>query len=69
MDNMLIVCLCCADGQTFGFSFSLTMEEKSVLRDKMDAYCRQQTGQGLEAFPYGQTALLVSSEMIFFCRR
>ena len=47
-DTALTVCLCCADGHEFVFSYPLTPEEQGILRDKMDAYCRQQTGQGLE---------------------
>lgn len=44
----LSVYLVCADGHEFAFSYPLTLEEQGILRDKMDAYCRQQTGLGLE---------------------
>lgn len=45
---VLSVYLVCADGHEFAFSYPLTLEEQGILRDKMDAYCRQQTGLGLE---------------------
>lgn len=48
VDSTLTVCLCCTDGHTFEFSYPLTPEEQGILRDKMDTYYRQQTGQGLE---------------------
>lgn len=44
----LAVYLVCADGHEFAFSYPLTPAEQVQLWEKMDAYCRQQTGQGLE---------------------
>ena len=42
------VILICGDGNEFEFSYPLTAEEQSTLRDKMDAYCLQQNGVSLE---------------------
>lgn len=48
IDSALTVCLACSDGHEFAFSYPLTPAEQALLWDKMDAYCRQQNGQGLE---------------------
>lgn len=48
LDSALAVYLVCADGHEFAFSYPLTPAEQVQLWEKMDAYCRQQTGQGLE---------------------
>ncbi len=48
-DSALTVCLICADGYEFEFSYPLTTDEKSSLLKMMDEHCLQQTGQGLEA--------------------
>ena len=44
----LDVTLVCGDGNEFAFRYPLTESEQAALLEKMDAYCRQQTGQGLE---------------------
>ena len=48
LGGALTVYLVCADGHEFEFSYPLTHAEQIQLWDKMDAYCRQQNGQGLE---------------------
>ena len=48
LDSALAVYLVCADGHEFAFSYPLAPAEQVQLWEKMDAYCRQQTGQGLE---------------------
>ena len=48
LDSALTVYLVCTDGHEFEFSYPLTPAEQVQLWEKMDAYCRQQTGQGLE---------------------
>ena len=47
-ERALSVILICDDGNEFEFSYPLTAEEQSTLRDKMDAYCLQQNGVSLE---------------------
>ena len=47
-ERALSVILICGDGNEFEFSYPLTAEEQSTLRDKMDAYCLQQNGVSLE---------------------
>lgn len=48
LDSTLTVYLVCADGHEFEFSYPMTPAEQVQIWDKMDAYCRQQNGQGLE---------------------
>ena len=47
-ERALVIVLVCGDGNEFEFSYPLTAEEQSTLRDKMDAYCLQQNGVSLE---------------------
>ena len=48
--DALEVILCRSDGEEIAFRYPLTEEERTALTTKMDAYCLEQVGQGLEKY-------------------
>lgn len=50
VDSALSVFLMCGDGNEFEFSYPLNAEEQELLRQKMEDYCQQMTGQSLEEY-------------------
>ena len=50
VDSALTVILMCGGGHEFEFSYPLNTEEQELLRQKMEDYCQQMTGQSLEEY-------------------
>ena len=50
VDSTLTVILVCGDGHEFEFSYPLHPAEQELLRQKMEDYCQQMTGQSLEEY-------------------
>ena len=48
--SALDVILVCGDGNEFAFRYPLAKQEQAALLEKMDAYCREQTGMALADF-------------------
>lgn len=46
--DALTVIYICGDGAEEAYCYPLTKEERAVLRTRMDGYCMEQTGMGLE---------------------
>ena len=46
--DALTVIYICGDGAEEAYRYPLTGEERAVLRTRMDGYCMEQTGMGLE---------------------
>ena len=54
--SALDVILVCGDSSEFAFRYPLAKQEQAALLEKMDAYCREQTGMALafQAVPGGE---------------
>lgn len=50
VDSAMTVILVCGDGHEFEFSYPLHSAEQELLRQKMEDYCQQMTGQSLEEY-------------------
>ena len=50
VDSAMTVILVCGDGHEFEFSYPLHPAEQELLRQKMEDYCQQMTGQSLEEY-------------------
>lgn len=50
VDSAMTVILVCGDGHEFEFSYPLHPVEQDLLRQKMEDYCQQITGQSLEEY-------------------
>ena len=48
--SALDVILVCGDSSEFAFRYPLAKQEQAALLEKMDAYCREQTGMALADF-------------------